>query len=366
MTYQEEIRELRGRIDEYENILGKLISAPYSDGVIASEEGDGMYLVKKRSGESVILPVKPQEDGNPLRLLLNMKVLISSNAIIGILPSELQEKEPPPHFDFLEWDNIGGLKSQISKIRDTVELPVTQSRLYKEYGLSPSKGIVLYGPPGCGKTMVAKAIASQLLKGAKLTHDSFIYMKGGEVLSPYVGAAEAAIKAVFDRARQNFKKTKTRSVIFIDEAEAILPRRGSRFSSDVDTTIVPTFLSEMDGFEGNATFIILATNFLGQLDEAVVRPGRIDLSVEIGRPDRDDIEDIFNIYLAATKTNGSSKELAKLAADVLVRAGRNDLSGALVKNIVEKAAVIAIKREASEPKSPKGITITDIQNALTF
>lgn len=366
MTYQEEISKLRDRIEDYEKILSQLIQAPYSDGIIASEEKDGMYLVKKRSGETIILPVKPQEEGIKLRLFLNTKVLISSNAIIGILPSELQEKETPPHFDFIDWGDIGGLKSQIQKIRDTVELPVTQSRLYKEYGLTPSKGIVLYGPPGCGKTMVAKAIASQLLKDAKLTNDSFIYMKGGEMLSPYVGAAEAAIKAVFDRARQNYKKTKTRSVIFIDEAEAILPRRGSRFSSDVDTTIVPTFLSEMDGFEGNATFIILATNFLGQLDEAVIRPGRIDLSVEIGRPDRNDIEDIFNIYLSNTKTNGNSKQIANDAADILVGANRNDLSGALIKNIVEKAAIIAIKREVAEPKSPKGIMITDIQNALTI
>ena len=122
----------------------------------------------------------------------------------------------------------------------------------------------------------------------------------------------------------------------------------------------------MDGFEGNATFIILATNFLGQLDEAVIRPGRIDLSVEIGRPDRDDVEDIFNIYLSTTKTNGSSKQLAKAAADILVGAKKNDLSGALVKNIVEKAALIAIKREATDKRADKGITENDIRTALTI
>ena len=157
-----------------------------------------------------------------------------------------------------------------------------------------------------------------------------------------------------------------RSVIFIDEAEAILPRRGSRFSSDVDTTIVPTFLSEMDGFEENATFIILATNFLSQLDEAVIRPGRIDLAVEISRPTEEDAEDIFDIYLSATKTQEKSRDLAKKAAKAMMESGRSDISGALVKNLVDKAAAIAIKREVEDKEAKKGITFEDIQTALTM
>ena len=366
MTYQEENKELRERISQYEALLEKVVSAPFSEGTIVSESVDGMCRVKRKGGDSLILPIKPADVGKPTTLPVGTKVLTSEKAVLGVMPEELIEKEEIPHFNLIEWEEIGGLKSQVQKIRDTVELPVTHGSLYKEYGISASRGIVLYGPPGCGKTMVAKAIASQMLKGTKLTKDSFIYLKGGEMLSPFVGEAEAGIKAIFDRARHNFKKTGNRSVIFIDEAEAILPRRGSRFSSDVDTTIVPTFLSEMDGFEENATFIILATNFLSQLDEAVIRPGRIDLAVEISRPTEEDAEDIFNIYLSATKTQEKSKDLAKKAAKAMMKSGRSDISGALVKNLVDKAATIAIKREVEDKKAKKGITFEDIQTALTI
>jgi proteasome-associated ATPase len=211
--------------------------------------------------------------------------------------------------------------------------------------------------------MIAKAIASSFLKGKEITKDCFIYTKGGEMLSPYVGMAENNIKSAFVRARRNYKKTGNRSIIFIDEAEAILPSRGSRRSSDVETTIVPTFLSEMDGFEENGTFVILATNYPNQIDEAVRRPGRIDLQVEISRPDQDDAADIFALYLGKTKC----KDCASVAVEAAVKLFTSNIapkaSGALIKNIVDTAALRAVKRAATQNIN-NGVTVDDLFKAI--
>ena len=360
MGYYEENQELRKRMAEYEDILQKVLEGPFAEGTIKSAAFQNMYRVEK-GGSTFFLPFNPQKP--ELRTLkVGQKVLLGKAIIVDILPEELTQKPAPVKFDFVSWGEIGGLKSQIQKIRDTIELPVTQAHRFKKYGLKPSRGVVLYGPPGCGKTMVAKAIASHFLAGQQLNKDSFIYLKGGEMLSPYVGAAEANIKSIFDRARANYAKTGQRSVIFIDEAEAILPARGSRRSSDVDTTIVPTFLSEMDGFEDNATFVILATNFVEQLDIAVVRPGRIDLAIEISKPTLEDSIDILKIYLKKSLTNSDAEKLATTTATELFASGKF-VSGALLKNVVEKASMFAIKREVAGDKV-SGITEEDLLLAI--
>lgn len=343
MSYQEEIKALRDKISQYEELLEKVMNGPFMESVVISQYS-GLYRVMV-NGNEVIIPKSPNLATNPKA---GDKVMVNKNMIISILPEELEKPIKPVEFEHIKWEQIGGLKSQISQIRDAIELPIKHPDYLKRMGLEPSRGVLLYGPPGCGKTMVAKAIASAFLDGTELNPDSFIYLKGGEMLSPYVGVTENNIKSIFSRARQNYKVRKQRSVIFIDEAEAVLNARGSRRSSDVDLTIVPTFLSELDGFEGNSTFIILATNFKDALDPAIIRPGRIDLRLEISRPTVEDAEDIFKIYLKGKPVSGNVDKLAKKISEEAYSKFNGRLSGALIKGIVDKASYSIIRERKGE------------------
>lgn len=363
---REYVEELQAKIAKYEEFLNEALEGPFKTGVIGAGPDNGLYLVKVGEG-SMIVPVSPNVKG---ALKVGSNVMINEKMIISILSDDLIEKEPAVDFQYIDWSEIGGIKSQMEKIRDAVESPYLHKSYYKLFGLKPSKGVLLHGAPGCGKTMIAKAIASFLLRDQKLNKDSFVYLKGGELLSPYVGVTENRIKSIFDNARVNFKKTGQKSVIFIDEAEAILPARGSRKSSDVETTIVPTFLSEMDGFEASETFIILATNHAHQLDPAVIRPGRIDLHVEISRPNKLDAEEIFAIHLKKTKYDGNLQELCREAADALFETDHvHKVSGAMIANIVQSSISLAIKRLIASKKdrsidNTKAVTINDILKTI--
>ena len=360
MTLQEENRELREKIAEYEELIEEITNGPQQSGTISSKIGLNMVRVTSDDGDSRILKFDPKVKS---RIKEGTRVIFNQRMITEILPEELEKTPEEIQFDYIEWEQIAGIKSQISRIKETINAPTLYNKYYKEYGLTPCKGILLYGPAGCGKTMIAKAIASSFLKGKEITKDCFIYMKGGEMLSPYVGVAENNIKSAFVRARRNYKKTGNRSIIFIDEAEAILPARGSRRSSDVDTTIVPTFLSEMDGFEENGTFVILATNYPEQIDEAVRRPGRIDLKIEVSRPNVDDAADIFALYLGKTKCEDCIA-LAIEASDKLFSSSiAPKASGALIKNIVDTAALFAVKRAVNEHIN-NGVTADDLFKAI--
>lgn len=362
---REYVKELEQKVHKYESILEKAMGAPYRQGVIVAGPEEGMYTVQA-GGSNLIFPTNPKIG---IKLPIGSNVMLSQHLIVGVLSDNLLEKEAPVNFDFIDWSEIGGIKSQMEKIREAVESPYLYKEEYKHFGLKPSKGILLHGAPGCGKTMIAKAIASFLLKGQKISEDSFVYLKGGELLNPYVGVTENRIKAIFDNARANFKKTGQKCVVFIDEAEAILPARGSRRSSDVETTIVPTFLSEMDGFESSETFIILATNHKEKLDPAVIRPGRIDLHVEIDRPNKLDAEEIFAIHLGKTKVEGDMKSICKQAADALFESNKaHQVSGAMIANIAQSSTSAAIKRivaaKKAGRKTEKNVTLTDILTTI--
>lgn len=362
---REIMEELIQKVESYEELLGKVLGEPKLLAVISAGPEDGLYRCTDEAGHAKFLLADPNKDTSIFKI--GTKVLITEKIIVTVLPEELEIKEKLPEFKSLNWNEIGGMKSQIEEIRTAVESPLENEEVYKEMGVDPMKGLLLYGPPGCGKTLIAKAIASRILKelGEKRQVDSFVYIKGAELLSMYVGQTEAHIKKIFDNARLHYKKTGVKAVIFIDEAEAILNERGSRFSSDVDTTIVPTFLSEMDGFEGGNPFIILATNKPENLDSAVIRDGRIDLKIEIKRPTAEDAIDIFKIHLSKAKTIGDVNELSHRAAQLLFENhDPKTVSGAMIATMIQKAGSLAIKRVVKDPKTEKGITFNDLNSII--
>ena len=199
----------------------------------------------------------------------------------------------------VSWADIGGLGPQISRIRDAIELPFTHPGLYRDYGLRAPKGVLLYGPPGCGKTLIAKAVATCLADSAGGRPAAFLNIKGPELLSKFVGETERQIRAIFVQARKAAAEDRP-VVVFFDEMEALLRARGTGVSSDVETMIVPQVLSEIDGVESLRNVIVIgASNREDMIDPAILRPGRLDVKVRIDRPDAEAAADILAKHLRA-------------------------------------------------------------------
>ncbi len=269
------------------------------------EGGDRALVVGHTDEERVVYLAEILRD-NPLRagdsLLLETR---ASYAYERIPKSEVEELilEEVPDIDYTD---IGGLGPQIEAIRDAVELPFLHSDLFREYQLRPPKGILLYGPPGCGKTLIAKAVANSLAKqvqrvsgGDERATSYFLNIKGPELLNKYVGETERHIRLVFQRAREKASEG-TPVIVFFDEMDSIFRTRGSGVSSDVENTIVPQLLSEIDGVEGLENVIVIgASNREDMIDPAILRPGRLDVKIKIERPDAEAARDIFSKYLVA-------------------------------------------------------------------
>jgi proteasome-associated ATPase len=264
-------------------------------------DGDRVLVIANADEERVVRIAEPLRD-ETLRagdsLLLDARAGYVYEKVPKSEVEELVLEEVPD----IDYSQIGGLISQIEAIRDAVELPYLHPELFKEHQLKPPKGVLLYGPPGCGKTLIAKAVANSLAKKVSERTGQegksyFLNIKGPELLNKYVGETERHIRLVFQRAREKASEG-TPVIVFFDEMDSLFRTRGSGVSSDVENTIVPQLLSEIDGVETLENVLVIgASNREDMIDPAILRPGRLDVKIKIERPDAESARDIFSKYL---------------------------------------------------------------------
>lgn len=294
------------RLNEAMNIVSVHPEDVAGEVVVVKEVLDeDRLLVLMRQDEERVVRRGARVTGKQVRVGDAVLVDQRSNIAVERIPraevADLVLEEVPD----LGYDDIGGLSEQIEAIRDAVELPYLHADLYERHQLKAPKGVLLYGPPGNGKTMIAKAVAASLARkvaertGQESATAYFLNIKGPELLNKYVGETERHIRLIFHRAREK-SSDGTPVVVFFDEMDSLFRTRGSGVSSDVETTIVPQLLAEIDGVEGLDNVIVIgATNREDMIDPAILRPGRLDVKIKIERPDAEGARDIFTKYLTA-------------------------------------------------------------------
>jgi len=388
-------------LNEALNVVAALEFEQVGEVVMLKEflaDGDRVLVIANADEERVVRLAEPLRD---VTLRAGDSLLLDgrSGYVYERVPKSEVEELVLEEVPDIAYESIGGLRGQIEAIRDAVELPYLHPEMFLEHELKPPKGVLLYGPPGCGKTLIAKAVANSLAKKvAERTGQEgrsfFLNIKGPELLNKYVGETERHIRLVFQRAREKANQG-TPVIVFFDEMDSLFRTRGSGVSSDVENTIVPQLLSEIDGVEGLENVLVIgASNREDMIDPAILRPGRLDVKIKIERPDAESARDIFSKYLTPTLPLHAD-DLAEFGNDrhacvagmieatvqrmyteseenrfleVTYANGDKEVlyfkdfnSGAMIQNIVDRAKKMAIKDLLDQGQ--KGLRVTHLLQA---
>ncbi len=359
-------------------------------------EDERRALVVGRADEERVCELAGAMVGQRLRAGDHLLLDVRSGLVVERLPRPEVEELVLEEVPDVNYEDIGGLDDQIELIKDAVELPYLYADLFTEHQLEPPKGILLYGPPGCGKTLIAKAVANSLAKrvaertGNSSQRSYFLNIKGPELLNKYVGETERQIRLIFQRAREKSEEG-VPVIVFFDEMDSLFRTRGTGISSDIESTIVPQLLAEIDGVESLRNVIVIgASNREDLIDPAILRPGRLDVKIKIERPDPDSARKIFACYLTASlpiaadevAAAGSPAGAVRAMVDAAVEAmyatddanrflevtyqnGDKEVlffkdfsSGAMIENIVRRSKKLSIKRQIEG--GAKGICTADL------
>lgn len=385
------------------NIVATRRVAPQGDVVIVKEAlGDGRVVVIGRADEEQIVSVSDLLVGTTLRMGDHVVLDTRSNLLAERLAHRESEDLILEEVPQLSYGDIGGLDEQIEQITDAVELPYLHQRLFQDYELPAPKGILLYGPPGCGKTLIAKAVAHSLSqKVAELTGNHnvrsyFLNIKGPELLNKYVGETERKLRLVFQRAREKAAEG-VPVIIFFDEMDSLFRTRGTGISSDMESTVVPQLLAEIDGVESLRDVIVIgATNREDLIDPAILRPGRLDVKIKVERPSADaavaifqryfhtglpiaddmivdlgggDIDKAVRVMIETTVEHMYRSDDENRFLEVTYQGGDKEIlyykdfaSGAMIENIVRRAKKRAVKRAITGGQT--GLRVDDLLSSI--